>query len=55
MHGEKEKVVIRHPTLKGNSVPSFFVSGQEFLSCHHFQITDGRCGTKEHDNSGRSE
>lgn len=36
-----EKVAISHPTLKGNSASSFFLSIKEFLSCHHFEITEG--------------
>ena len=52
---EKQKVAIRHPTLKGNSASSLFLSIKESPSCHHFQSIDTKFRIKEHGNSDRSE
>lgn len=50
-----EKVAISHPTLKGNSASSFFLSIKEFLVTilKSLRVRTGR--KKQHDNSDRSE
>ena len=51
---EKQKGAIRHPTLKGNSASSLFLSIKRSPSCHRFQSTDTKFRTKEHGHSDRS-